>query len=448
MIFAITGDGVHKSTLLSSNEMNRFILWVFSVSIQTAALCSEQADTSSTLLVELQYRPRIEYRNGYRELPNDTLGPAYFGTHRCRIGTTYTSSDFLVHLSVQDVRVWGSYGTISTGGSVSVYEAYGEVPLFDGLRLLLGRQSVELDNGRLFSAANWNQHSRAHDGLRLTYSEGNSFNSSLLSFFNQLDAQIFGTSYLTQASNNYKWLGIHTLSVNLSENMQLYVQNSGDGHQSQYNPRVLYVRGTSGVRLSYSHEDLQATVCSYYQYGRLQNGLSIAAYYIQPEFSYRFGDITVRAGGEYMSGDNGLEKAATSKSFVPLYGVTWKFMGNMDYFTTFPSDVRGGGLVNPYLSLTYHSTPKLSVRTDFHLFYLQNNVADAMGAVLPSFLGVEMDMSARYIHSKHMVLEGGLSLFRATSVLAELRGGNANSVPKWIYVMLTISPVIFERAVP
>lgn len=426
--------------------MKRIALSFVIVSFQSAALLGFQSDTVSKFSIDLQYRPRVEYRNGYRDLPIDSLGPAYFGTHRFRLGVTYNTSDIILRLSVQDVRLWGAYGTLSSNGSLSVYEAYADMKPSDDIRFRIGRQGVELDNGRLFSASNWNQRGRAHDGLSLSYSGGSGLSSSLMSFFNQIEEHLFGTSYNSQGSSNYKWLGIHTLLVRPSTHFQLYVQNSGDGHQSPTNEHVLYVRGTSGGRVTYSSSNMSGTLSSYYQFGHLPDGRSISAYYFQPEISYSTASLTVRLGAEYMSGDNALEKAKESKSFIPLYGVVWKFMGNMDYFISFPGDVGGGGLVNPYLSVLYNVNKRLMIRSDWHIFQLQNAVLDEQGKLLPQYLGAELDLSATYRHSSFCVINGGVSVMRPSNSLEYMRKSKTDRMPLWCYVMITISPTVFEHA--
>ena len=80
-----------------------------------------------------------------------------------------------------------------SAGSLNVYEAYVETYFTDHLFLRIGRQGVELDNGRLFSAANWSQSGRAHDGLNLIIKK--KFSSELMYYFNQTSKRIYATAF-------------------------------------------------------------------------------------------------------------------------------------------------------------------------------------------------------------------------------------------------------------
>ncbi|WP_348799988.1 alginate export family protein [Flavobacterium adhaerens] len=393
--------------------------------------------------VGLEFRPRGEYRDGYRQLPNDTTKAAFFASQRSRLNISYEQPWFKFHTSIQDIRVWGQYGQASTTGSLNVYEAFVEINPFENFVVKMGRQKVELDNGRLFSAANWSQTGRAHDGLNLIY-KNNTIETELLTAFNQSSERIFETSYSPTTFNNYKLLNLHYLKAKINDDFTITTINSADSFESKTNSQTLYTRGTSGGRLEFKKNNFYLTFAGYYQYGQLQSGADISAYYFQPEIQYKFKKWTTRLGAEYMSGDNAAHPSTTSKSFVPLYGVAWKFMGNMDYFTTFPKDVLNGGLVNPYLFVYYNANKKLCFRSDFHLFYLQNKVFDKQGNNIKSYLGYENDLSLRYKYNSFSTIDFGFSYMFAQKSMEDLKGGDSNKTPLWSYIMITFNPELFS----
>ena len=116
---------------------------------------SQTSDTIKTFNVSLEFRPRVEFRNGYKQLRNDTTTPAYFGTQRSRILFDFKQKYFKFHTSIQDIRIWGQYGQESINGSLNVFEAYIEPNIKSNWLLRIGRQNVQLDNGRLFSKSDW-----------------------------------------------------------------------------------------------------------------------------------------------------------------------------------------------------------------------------------------------------------------------------------------------------
>lgn len=391
----------------------------------------------------LEFRPRFEYRDGYRQLPNDTTKAAFFASQRSRLNFSYEQPKFKFHTSIQDVRVWGQYGQTSISGSLNVFEAFAEVELVENFSVKMGRQKLELDNGRLFSAANWSQLGRSHDGIDLIY-KNSTIETELFTAFNQTAERIFETSYSPTVFNNYKILNLHYLKAKLNENFTLTTINAADSFESKTNSNTLYTRVTSGGRLEFEKNNLYLTFSGYYQYGQLQSGAGISAYYFQPEIRYKLQKWTVRLGAEIMSGDDATQLSETSKSFVPLYGVAWRFMGNMDYFTSFPKDVNNGGLVNPYLFFYYDVNKKLTLRSDFHAFYLENKVLDSQNKVVDSYLGYENDLSLRYKHNTYTTIDFGFSYMLAEKSMETLKGGNSNATPLWSYLMITFKPELFN----
>lgn len=414
-------------------------------SLNTLAVFNDKIKLhNKTFLIGLEFRPRAEYRNGYRQLPNDTTQAAYFGSQRSRLLITYSQPRFKFHTSIQDIRVWGQYGQVSTAGSLNIFEAYMDAGLNDHLSLRIGRQKVELDNGRLFSAANWSQGSRAHDGLNLLFSK-EKINSELLLFFNQTSERIFETTFSPSSFSNYKILNVHFLKAKITKQFTLSTINAAGGFQSKAKYRTLYERGTSGGRIEFQQANIYVTLAGYYQYGRLQSGQKIAAYYLQPEIQVKFRKLITRLGAEYMSGDDATHPSVFSKSFVPLYGVAWKFMGNMDYFTSFPSDLKNGGLINPYLFFIYELNKKLSLRSDFHKFYLQNKVYDINIKTINPYLGYENDLSFKYKLNEFSTIDGGFSYMIAEWSMQSLKGGRSYKIPVWGYIMVTIKPELFNH---
>ena len=404
---------------------------------------SQTSDTIKTFNVSLEFRPRVEFRNGYKQLRNDTTTPAYFGTQRSRILFDFKQKYFKFHTSIQDIRVWGQYGLESINGSLSVFEAYVELNIKSNWLLRIGRQNVQLDNGRLFSKSNWSQASKAHDGLNLIF-KTQKINSQLMFFFNQTSERIYETDYSPSSFSNYKILSVHYFNVKLSEKVTLTTLNSADGYQSLTNKNVLYVRGNSGGRIEFTHKYLYLTLSGYYQYGNISSGNKVESYYLQPEIKYAVSKkITSSLGCEYVSGDDASKNNSISRSFVPLYGVTHKFMGNMDYFTKFPNDVKNGGLINPYLFLTYKISKKLSIRTDEHLFYLQNKVIDNNKVINP-YLGFENDLSLKYKFNEFITFDFGFSFLLAEKSMEILKAGNSNKNNIWSFVMITFNPELFN----
>lgn len=417
----------------------------FGISIIFFTVCllgHAQTDSTRTFKIGLEFRPRFEFRDGYKSLPSNATDPAFFISSRSRLSLNFKRKNGQFHTSVQDVRIWGQNGNSPAANSFSIFEAYANFDLGKSSvwSLKVGRQAIELDNGRLFSKANWNQFSRAHDGLRLNYSKSK-LSSDFMLFYNQSGANTFGTVY---SLNHYKYLANHYLDYALSNKFRLKILNSFDGFQSLTAESTVYVRGTSGGRVTYKTKTFGATVAAYYQYGQLQSGQSISAFYLQPEITIKIKRLRIRLGMEYLSGEDNTVSSNVSQSFSTLYGVAFKFNGHLDYFTSFPNHVNGTGLVNPYLFFDYKISNKLRFKFESHLFYTQNSLLDVNNNIANPYLGFETDVKLKYQLTADMAFDFGFSTMIPTSSMSILKTGDYRQKPVFSFLMFTWKPTLFE----
>lgn len=413
-----------------------FLLWYGEATAQS---------DSSVFQIDLEFRPRFEYRDGYKSLPADTSKAAAFVSNRTRLKLTYERPKFLFHASVQDIRVWGQYGLKSVDKGFGMFEAYVQPQLGKHLFLRIGRQAVELDNGRLLSASNWNQTSKAHEGINLMY-KSEKLHTELMTFYNQSGEQIFGTSY-SLAGSNYTSLTVHYLNWKIKPALELMTLNIFDVHESTTMKGFLYLRGTSGGRITYTGKTFAATLAGYYQYGQLSTSKHVDAYYIQPEVSWTHKWFKVLAGTEWVSGDRN-NAVNTTNSFETLYGVTFKFMGNLDQFTSFPNDVSGYGLIDPYLFFQFSATKKLKFKWENHAFFTEQPLAAAISTSTQQFLGLESDLKFKYTFNSYINMEGGIAYMEPTSSFGALRGVTDYSSPFWGFLMVKFDPNLLYLKMP
>ena len=415
--------------------INRLLITIVICSFITSLKIQAQTDSIKQIKVDLEFRPRTEFRYGYHQLRNDTSSPAFFTSNRSRINLSYTQHWFKFYTSIQDERVFGQYGQKSTNSSLGVFEAYVDAYFNNHWYIRIGRQAVELDNKRLFSKANWDQYSRAHDGFNLVFKNKKILSETML-FFNQTGTPNFGTDFTPTTFSNYKFLGLNHFKINLSKSLNLLTINAYDGYQSLTNPKVMYMRGTSGGRLTYHNKLFTITMSSYYQYGQLQSGNKISAFYFQPEVKVQLLKFSSKIGMEYLTGDDP-KFSSTSNSFVPLYGVAHSFMGHMDYFTKFPRDVNSGGLITPYLLLQYDLNKKLSLKADAHIFMLQSTILDKGLNSINPYLGFENDLSIRLKINEYTTLDYEIAYILPNKSMETLKGGDKELLPVWSYLMIT-----------
>ena len=434
-------------TLLNKFQLHTNINFMKRKSIQfilTIVLIIISAASYSQITIQGELRPRFEYRDGYKRLPDTSTYFAAFVSQRSRIYFNYKSEKITTKISLQDVRVWGDESMKSDVPGVALYEAWAELPIYDSISLKLGKQEISYDNERLFSASNWTQMGSTHNAAMLKYSK-KGLQIDFTGAFNQSTENTFGTSY-TAYPSNYKTLNILWISKKINDNIKASVLGVADGYQRANTKSTVYLRGTYGGIFEYAKPNkFSATVRGFYQDGRLQTGQQISAYYLNADITYALmSKFTIWAGMQYVSGNDATDKNnKISNAFNTLYGSGHKFSGNMEYFSSISSATKGAGLIDPYLNLIYNFNNKASFRLDMHYFMMQNNyVVNTL--VTDKHLGEEADLAFSYNFNSEVSLMTGFSMISATKSMEVMVGGNSMYPGAWGFVMLTIKPTFFN----
>jgi hypothetical protein len=246
----------------------------------------------------------------------------------------YAREKWLLKSDLQEIHLWDQNNDNSKVGSINFYHLFFETKL-KSINIRLGRQSILLDNGRLFSDAPWAQQGRTHEGIRIMKSSKN-FSNDLFFLFTRNYGTEFEPTYSPVASNKYKYLLVNFFSYNYNKELSFNSMNAIDFLENT-NSGEIYARATSGGRIEFKKKLWYYTLNSYLQFGRNQKGQKLFAYYFQPEIKLSLQKINWRLGAEIISGSSPKLSSDSSGDFDVLYGVTWKFNGNMNVFTRFPT---------------------------------------------------------------------------------------------------------------
>ncbi len=391
---------------------------------------------SAQLTLDAQLRPRSEWRDGYRYLPQGDNSSAFFISQRSRLGLTYLDNYIKLRLSAQDVRVWGDEVQMAVQPSLALHEAWAEVLLLkNNLSLRLGRQELVYNQHRLLGNVDWVQQARSHDAallkLRLAGLE-----ADLGGAFNQNKENMHGTLY-TPA--NYKVLGFLWLQKKFTDKLSLSTLTITDGFQAEDGEKEVLYRYTYGFDLAYKPEKVQFQASLYGQSGKSQDRKSIEAYMGTLELSYHAKPLLISLGTEYLSGG---EEENQIHTFNTLYATNHKFYGYMDYFLNIPNDTRGGGLHDSYLKAFYQLNQESTLDLHYHLFALAANLSpsETLTANNGKYLGSELDTSYGYRVSEFVKLSCGYSILAADKNMEALRGGKAAGLNSWGWLMINIHP--------
>ena len=416
-----------------------FLLAIAQVSAQ------ENDSIAQQFLMNIEIRPRAEYTSNYILSPNDSLDPYFYITQRNRISMQYARQKWFVKSDLQEIHLWDQNNESSKVGSINFYQLFFETK-FKSINFRLGRQSLLLDNGRLFSDAPWAQQGRAHEGIRIMKSSAHYSNDFLFLFTRNYNTD-FDPVYSPVASNKYKYLLVNNFNYTTNKGFSFNSLNAVDFLENT-NSGQLYARATTGGRVEFKTKHWYYTLNSYLQFGQNAKAQKLFAYYFQPEIKLSLPKSTWRLGAEIISGSNSHLSNDQSGDFDVLYGVTWKFNGNMNVFTRFPNDASGKGLINPYLFTTIPLNTKLSVRSDFHLFYTQYPLENNSGQDVSKFLGFENDISLKYIPIKELEINYAFSFYQSTDSMKYLpKIQDENKLAVWSYLMISYSfnAVNFKR---
>lgn len=445
-VFAIAQSLHAQSTLADSLRLA--FAKIDSLKTATAPVKKENA-----LTISVDMRTRTEFRHGYRTIPTQDTQAAFFTNQRTRLNLDYKGKRFDFYASLQDTRQWGQQDpregqttptpTEATTYPLYLFEVYAEPHFNDKFSVRIGRQRIVYDNQRLYAENDWRLPSNSHDAIRLIYNNKIDFTNEFTFAYNQFGENVFTSNYKPAGFVNYKTLIVDYLNWKINSKWNFLTINTADGYQSSLSNdyKTTYMRFTNGGRLEYSSYNWYFTFSGYYQYGKDSSGKKLSAYYFQPEIKYTNKAFTARLGLEYLSGADSSTHPSIDKNFVPLYGVAHRFMGNMDLFTTFPADVNGAGLVNPYLFLWYQKG-KLFLRCESHLFYSQSRFVKS-GVEQKKYLGFENDWRLNYKVTPAVEIESGFCWAAVTNAMIAIKkSGDTKAFPYWMYMSLKFTPTI------
>lgn|SRR5690606_19673742 len=418
-------------------EKKALIVLIILFVYKSSSLFAQQTDSlANKFLVDLEIRPRIELNYNFNQQPSDTLAPYFFITQRNRLSASYNiKNDWKFTAELQEIHEWDKYNSSSRVANINFYQLFFEYRV-KNLKFRIGRQGVLIDNGRIFSNAPWAQQSRAHEGVRITEQSKN-HSQDLYLLFTRNYGDVFDPSFSPVAAHKYKYLFVHHFNHLPIGHFAFNTTNSFELLESQ-NSLSTRLRVTTGGRIELKKENFYATLNGYYQFGRNQQDKNINAYYLQSEISFNILKSTIRVGTEIMSGDRWDLSSNQSNSFDIKYGVAWRFMGNMNIFSSFPKDLDNRGLINPYLSASVPINDKITLRSDFHLFYSQYLLKNEIDNASDNYLGFENDLSIKYRINQQMELNYGFSYFSSSSAMAFLpKIDNVDKIAIWNYLMFS-----------
>lgn len=392
-----------------------------------------------------QYRVRPELRHGYKTLAADTAKTAFFVGQRARLIFDFKKDKISSKISIQDSRTWGDEDQRKDLAGLQVNELWLELDLQKGLSLKMGRQELAYDDHRLFGNLDWANLTISHDALLLKYlDKKNKFQWHIGAAFNQAGEPVFGTTYPLK---NYKALGFTWTKKEFGKGHSLsgliIINGVNSTVATSSKMKATY---TFGPLYNYNFNGWKGNLGAYYQGGKTESNLKQSAIMLNVYIEKKIKKTNIGLGVDYLSGNSNNTLNTESKHFNTLYATNHKFYGYMDYFLNIPTDTKQLGLQDLFARITYTHSKTVSSTLDIHRFLLahQNNL---VANKIKKPLGTEADLLIDYKPTQIVHLQFGYSLLFATKNMEYLKGGNANNLNTWAYIMLKVSPTLLLNQV-
>jgi hypothetical protein len=395
--------------------------------------------------VDAQLRTRFELRDGYQKLAVAGSTPAAMVWQRTRISFSYESVLLKLKIAPQDVRLWGdeqletTTGVFGDSAAFDLFEGFAEVKIGPLGWISVGRQQLVYDSKRLLGDRNWNNNGISYDAalLKLGFSDwkihaGFSWNTLKEASSDNL----YPTTRIK--SLNFAWV-----NRKFSDNLNLSLLHIASGVTETDTANNINFRQTTGLYSDYKKGDFSAWGNAYYQYGKNRKGTSVSALLIDADANYKLGNFTPGLGFGYLSGNSktGAEQT-TDHLFDNLYGNRHRYFGLMDYFRTYSSHTKQGGLVDYFVYLDYKINKSLGIKNIGHYFQLAQT-----NPTTPSKknLGYENDLVATYKFNDWGTLEAGYLFYLPTKTLKAIQGVADNKFSQFFYLQLTLTPTLFKQ---
>ncbi len=415
--------------------MKKIIYLTIATLLFSTLMAAQQVDFSAEL------RPRYENKQGYQSLLKLGEKGSSFISQRSRLNLHYERDNFLVKVSLQNVRVWGDVGTLSAqDNSISFHEAWAQFSVADYFDLKLGRQEIIYDDSRIFGNVGWAQQGRSHDAIiaKFKASEGGRLDIGFaLNNDSQAGIKSIYSNIAGYKTFQYLWHHIELNNFGLS----VLALNHGNEYLDINNEAHISYSQTFGPRITYKKKNLSLDAAAYLQTGKVVDTPISASYFAANANLKATNTFNVGLGFEYLSGKDTNDASVDLKSFNPIFGTNHKFNGWMDYFYV-GNHINSVGLIDIHAIVSY-SKDQFSAKLIPHIF---KSAADIYNGAtkMDSNLGTEIDFTLGYKVANNIEFNAGYSQMFGTTSLETLKGGLSNKTNSWSWLMITFKPTFYS----
>ena len=380
--------------------------------------------------VDIQFRARGEYVNGYKALRYKGESPKLVGNERARLGIGYQYKNVLeLKVSGQHTGLWNSDGA---KGHASLNEAWAKVNFGKGWFAQVGRMQLAYDDERILGASDWKPSATWHDALRFGY-DGNINKLHLIFALDQKGEKNWGKFYAgSMPYKSMQAMWYHYQSSQDPVGVSALFMNVGREAIDGTN-KTKYMQ-TFGTDINYTPAPWSYHFAMYFQTGKTIDNLKQSAIMLVGGIGYQIDSAWgVNIGYDYLGGSDGEKNI--SQVFDALYATNHKYYGLMDYF---PGRLESG-LQDYHAGITSKAIKNVSMQLDYHYLLAAHEIKDFRR------LGHEVDLQMNAQLCKDISLAAGYSMMFATHTMELITGGSHRSWQDWGWLSLNINPRIFSH---
>ena len=287
-------------------------------------------------------------------------------------------------------RRWNLYGSlyvnynkgttlssIEVPGSVNAgfYEAWFRYYFSKYFSIQAGRIEIEYDDQRFFAARDFNGLVTSHNAVIAHYLEPDTSAMADLGFAaNKFDPGV-GIFSTNRSVNNYRYMSyLYAYKRLFDDQLSMTFQDIFTADDNGYDRTLLYGRNTLGGSAWLSLDDWDFNTAGFYQFGHVNDGRLLSAWYAAFYVSYRATPwLNLMPAFEHMSGDNYSDTTENKwmvHGFSMLYGNMTRSFGNGSILTNTYRLNLHPGLNNLYFVATIDVTHNFCIEAAYHWFSL------------------------------------------------------------------------------
>lgn len=396
--------------------------------------------------LQAEYRLNPLYSHGFRIPQASGDSDEGYISQRTRIIMNYEKAgDLSTEFILQDLRAWGTYRNNGQAGNLSIFRAWVEKQLVDGLSVKFGRQGFIYGDQYILGGLNWGGN-MAHDAALVKF-EKSGYKIHAAFAYNTTGFDLERENYTLANHKNMQFIWASKKTDRLDANV-VFLNRGMEKPNDELDIRYYH---TTGANITYKINDqLSLKGIYYYQFGTdtVGTGQDVNAYMYSAQVSYAPSKkISFIVGADVLSGTSTSNandpNYGEQNTFDILFGLRHGHFGYLDYFYTklWPST----GLEDYYFKTNFKTSDKSSMDVHWHTFLSQAKLSNSdLSKTYDDNYGSEIDLRWHYKQSNTLKVTLGYSHMWVTETYLSHYDISSSEGSSTVYAVVTVKPTFIN----